>query len=217
MTDTHINKVRQYVQSLTPEIPIWALKLEQYAEENRVPIIDRVSVHFLLQLIRMHQPTTILEIGTAIGYSALRMHEVVPKANIITIEKNEEMFAKAKENITLHEANNYVTVIQGDALEHLKRLLKQEALFDFAFIDAAKGQYEHFFNAIDPLMTKGGIIVSDNVLFREYVTSHSEKIPKRYKNLVSKLQSFNEKIMNHENYHSSIIPLGDGLLVSVKI
>src|SRR5690625_5290523 len=140
MTDTHINKVRQYVQSLTPEIPIWALKLEQYAEENRVPIIDRVSVHFLLQLIRMHQPTTILEIGTAIGYSALRMHEVVPKANIITIEKNEEMFAKAKKNITLHEANNYVTVIQGDALEHLKRLLKQEALFDFAFIDAAKGQ-----------------------------------------------------------------------------
>lgn len=217
MTDAHINNTTQYIQSITPRTPAWASIMEQYAMENRVPIIDRVSVHFLLQLVRMHQPNNVLEIGTAIGYSALRMHEVVPNAKIITVEKNEQMYTVAKQNVALHAANNYVTVIQGDALEQLKRLREQKTVFDFVFIDAAKSQYEQFFNAIDPLVTKGGIIVSDNVLFRSFVANEIKETPKRYKKLVAKLQTFNENMMKHVKYHSSIVPLGDGLLVSVKI
>lgn len=217
MKDAHINNTTQYIQSITPDTPAWASVMEQYASKHRVPIIDRVSVHFLLQLIRMHQPNNVLEIGTAIGYSALRMHEVVPDAKLISIEKNEQMYTVAKENVALHATSDCITVIQGDALEQLKRLREQEKIFDFVFIDAAKSQYEQFFNGIEPLVRKGGIVVSDNVLFRSYVASEIEQVPKRYKNLVTKLQMFNKNMMKHEKYHSSLVPLGDGLLVSVKI
>lgn len=217
MLNAHINTTAQYIQSITPETPAWASTMEQYAVENRVPIIDRVSVHFLLQLIRMHQPKNVLEIGTAIGYSALRMHEIVPNANIITIEKNAQMYTVAKQNVALHATNDCVTVIQGDALEQLKRLREQEIEFDFVFIDAAKSKYEQFFNAVHPLVTEGGIIVSDNVLFRSFVANEIEEAPKRFKHIIAKLQTFNENMMKHEKYHSSIVPIGDGLLVSVKI
>jgi len=216
MKDIHMNKTSQYLQSITPVSSSWAQKLEQYAIENRVPIIDRVSIQVLLQLIRIQTPKNILEIGTAIAYSTLRMHETLPSANIVTIEKNEQMYELAKRNIARYASNDHIDIIHGDAVEELERF-RNDQLFDFVFIDAAKGQYEQYVKLIHPMLNEGAIIVSDNVLFREFVTREQHDVPKRFKSLVKKLTTFNEHMMNHEQYHSSMIPVGDGLLVSVKI
>lgn len=217
MTDAHINKTMQYVQSLSPDLPRWTKDFVQYAEQYRIPIIDEVSLNYLLQLIRVHQPKCILEIGTAIGYSAIHMHKVVPSARIVTIEKDKHIAQVASDNIKTYAQNNSIRIIQGDALIQLELLQKEETTFDFVFIDAAKSQYDKYFKAIDSLVAPGGVVVTDNVLFRGYVTGENKKVPKRFKSLVTKIQSFNENTMIHEQYHSSIIPLGDGLLVSVKI
>lgn len=216
MKANHIDKTMQYIQSLTPSSESWAKRLEAYAAEHRVPIIDAPSMHFIKQLIRIHQPKRILEVGTAIGYSALCMHEAFPEAEIISIEKSDEMYEAAQENIKSYAKNDGINVIKGDALTILDEFSKDES-FDFVFIDAAKGQYERYFQMIDPLVPSGGLIISDNILFRNYVAGVQEELPKRFQSLVKKLKLYNENMMNHEAYHSSIIPIGDGLLISVKI
>ena len=216
MKASHIDKTRQYIESLTPVSTSWAKLLEGYALEHRIPIIEASSMHFIKQLILIHQPKRILEIGTAIGYSALCMHEMLPEAELISIEKNEELYELALANIKAYAKNDKIKVLKGDALTLLERFSKED-MFDFVFIDAAKGQYERFFQMIDPLVRQGGLIVSDNILFRDYVTGVQEELPKRFQSLVKKLKLYNENMMKNEAYHSSIIPIGDGLLISVKI
>lgn len=206
----------QYVDELIPQPPKWAVQLEQYAKVKRIPIIDKVSLQLLLQIILIKQPKNILEIGTAIAYSTLRMHEIVPNAQITSLEKNEMMYEEALRNVELYSQNNHIKIMLGDALETIERLPKEES-FDFVFIDAAKSQYHRYFNAVDPLLIKGGVIVTDNVLFRNLVLASNEEIPKRYKSIVKNLRNFNEQVMSNKNYYSSLIPIGDGLLVSIKL
>ncbi|HZW67139.1 MAG TPA: O-methyltransferase [Pseudogracilibacillus sp.] len=216
MKESHIDKTRQYIESLTPSSSAWAQQLEAYALEHRVPIIEASSMHFIKQQLAIHQPKRILEIGTAIGYSALCMHEMLPEAEIISLEKNEEMYELALGNIKSFAKNDNIKVLKGDAVTLLEQFAKEE-MFDFVFIDAAKGQYERFFQLINPLVPLGGLIISDNILFRGYVTGNQEDIPKRFQTLVTKLKRYNGKMMNNEAYHSSIIPIGDGLLMSLKV
>lgn len=206
----------QYVDELIPQPPKWAVQLEQYAKVKRIPIIDKVSLQLLLQIILIKQPKNILEIGTAIAYSTLRMHEIVPNAQITSLEKNEMMYEEALRNVELYSQNNHIKIMLGDALETIERLPKEES-FDFVFIDAAKSQYHRYFNAVDPLLIKGGVIVTDNVLFRNLVLASNEEIPKRYKSIVKNLRNYNEQVMSNKNYYSSLIPIGDGLLVSIKL
>lgn len=212
----HMINTIQYVDELIPQPPKWAVQLEQYAKVKRIPIIDKVSLQLLLQIILIKQPKNILEIGTAIAYSTLRMHEIVPNAQITSLEKNEMMYEEALRNVELYSQNNHIKIMLGDALETIERLPKEES-FDFVFIDAAKSQYHRYFNAVDPLLIKGGVIVTDNVLFRNLVLASNEEIPKRYKSIVKNLRNFNEQVMSNKNYYSSLIPIGDGLLVSIKL
>lgn len=212
----HMINTIQYVDELIPQPPKWAVQLEQYAKVKRIPIIDKVSLQLLLQIILIKQPKNILEIGTAIAYSTLRMHEIVPNAQITSLEKNEMMYEEALRNVELYSQNNHIKIMLGDALETIERLPKEES-FDFVFIDAAKSQYHRYFNAVDPLLIKGGVIVTDNVLFRNLVLASNEEIPKRYKSIVKNLRNYNEQVMSNKNYYSSLIPIGDGLLVSIKL
>lgn len=212
----HMINTIQYVDELIPQPPKWAVQLEQYAKVKRIPIIDKVSLQLLLQIILIKQPKNILEIGTAIAYSTLRMHEIVPNAQITSLEKNEMMYEEALRNVELYSQNNHIKILLGDALETIERLPKEET-FDFVFIDAAKSQYHRYFNAVDPLLIKGGVIVTDNVLFRNLVLASNEEIPKRYKSIVKNLRNYNEQVMSNKNYYSSLIPIGDGLLVSIKL
>lgn len=216
MNNDHMINTIKYIQNVMPEPSIWAKQIEQYAKQHNVPIIDQVSLQLLLQLVYLKQPKTILEIGTAIAYSTLRIHEIVPDAQITSLEKNEVMYEQAIENVNRYAKNNNINIIHGDALDVIERFLIDKQ-FDFIFIDAAKSQYERYFNRVDPLLIKGGVIVTDNVLFRNLIASTNENIPRRYKTIVNRLREFNKQVMNNKNYHSSLIPIGDGLLISIKL
>ncbi|WP_346393849.1 O-methyltransferase [Virgibacillus pantothenticus] len=188
--------------------------IEQGAKKDRVPIMEPVSMHFVQQIIRLKQPKRILEIGTAIGYSALRMLEAAPDAEIVTMERDVQRYQEAIQNIRTHGAEKQIKILLGDALEMLKNL-QNEALFDVIFIDAAKSQYRRFFELVTPLLANEGIIITDNVLFRGYV-ENPHIAPSRYKKMVEKINDYNYWLMQHPLFTTSIVPIGDGIAISMK-
>lgn len=204
-----------YLNSLLPASSDWQQTLEKQAEIDRVPIMDRISMHFLMQQIRMTRPDRILEIGSAIGYSALCMLEAYPNTSIVTIEKDENRYRQAKRNIKNLNKQDQIEVIFGDAMEIMEQLVNSDTTFDFVFIDAAKGQYRRYFEVADQLLSVGGLIVSDNVLFRDYV-ANPEQAPKRLRKIAEKLRDYNNFLMNHPQYVSTIVPIGDGVALSLK-
>ncbi len=203
-----------YLQSLLESSPEWAKTLEQYAMQNRVPIMEPLSINYLMQLIRIQQPDKILEIGAAIGYSALRMLEARPEASIVTIERDEIRDQEALSNLTAHDAQGKVKLIFGDALE-CSEMIKNNGPFDFLFIDAAKGQYQRFFELYTPMLSEKGIVISDNVLFKGLVASQYETDGRKQK-IANKIRTYNSWLTNHQDFHTTIIPIGDGLAISTK-
>ncbi|WP_079530359.1 O-methyltransferase [Halobacillus hunanensis] len=203
-----------YLQSLLPESSEEVRQLEREARKQGVPIMEPLGIQFLMQLIRLHKPNKLLEIGTAIGYSALRMLEAAPTSSITTIERDEERFHQAVNNVQKFKAEDRIEILHGDALD-LKDKVSQSAPFDFIFIDAAKGKYEEFFHLYAPLLSDNGMIVTDNVLFKGYVADDREAT-KRMKKLAKKIRNFNQWLTTHEHYHTSIVPIGDGVAITVK-
>lgn len=205
--------LKHYLQQTLPKQDDWITELEHQAVEGHVPIMDPVSMQFVLQMIRIKRPKRILEIGTAIGYSTLRMAEACPDALIVTIERDEQRYQQAMLNIRNMQKEDQIKVQCGDALDKINEL--DTEVFDFIFIDAAKGQYKKFFDLTTPLLAKSGVILSDNVLFRGYV-AHPETTPKKYKKMVEKLIAYNEYLSTHPDFNSTIVPIGDGVAVSYK-
>ncbi|WHX27589.1 O-methyltransferase [Virgibacillus halodenitrificans] len=205
--------VKSYLNEILPASPDWAKKLEGEARENHVPIMDRVSMNFVMQLIRIKKPKRILEIGTAIGYSALRMVEASPETKVVTIEKDEVRYQQALNNIKANNKEDRIRVLLGDALEKLKGL--EDNSFDFIFIDAAKGKYRDFFILSERLLVNDGLIISDNVLFRGYVAK-PEEAHRRHEKMVEKIRVYNEWLFKHTNFSTSIVPIGDGVAISLK-
>ncbi|WP_249871016.1 O-methyltransferase [Oceanobacillus saliphilus] len=208
-------KLNNYLIETLPQQHQWVTELEAKAKADNVPIMDRAGIHFVMQLVRMSKPARILEVGTAIGYSALRMLDANPDSSIVTIEKDKERYEEAITTIDKLNRQSKIEVILGDALDKLMELSLQKNTFDLIFIDAAKGQYQRFFELADPMLNKNGIIISDNVLFRGYV-ANPENVPKRYEKMVERLRKYNEMLMNHPNYTTSIVPIGDGVAISYK-
>ncbi|WP_067727327.1 O-methyltransferase [Oceanobacillus damuensis] len=209
-------KLNNYLNEIHPNEHNWINELEIQAKNENVPIMDRVGINFVMQLTRTSKPEKILEIGTAIGYSALRMVEACPDCSIVTIEKDAERYKQAILNISIQNKQDQIKVILGDALDKLMELSAQKHKFDLIFIDAAKGQYQRFFDLAEPMLNKNGMIITDNVLFRGYVAD-PEAVPKRYKKMVEKIRNYNTMLMNHPNYKTSIVPVGDGVAVSLKL
>jgi predicted O-methyltransferase YrrM len=205
-------EMNNYLIDLLPAKEAWIEEMEAEAITDHVPIMDKVSMHFVTQLIRMYQPKRILEIGTAIGYSALRMLQANPEASIVTIERDEERYKQALERIRQQGKENNISVILGDALEEIPKL---DGMFDLVFIDAAKGQYKRFFELASPMLSTGGVILSDNVLFKGYV-AEPEMATGRYKKMVGKIIDYNEWLMQHPHFTTSIVPIGDGVAISVR-
>ncbi|KMJ60232.1 SAM-dependent methyltransferase [Bacillus sp. LL01] len=210
------NKVITYLDSLvSPRNEITA-KMEKLAQEDNVPIMDLVGMETLLQLLRLAQPKRILEIGAAIGYSAIRMAQAIPDVTIVTIERDEHRYMQAKQHIAEASLDNRIDLIFGDALEVFEQV-QQRGRFDLIFIDAAKGQYERFFTMYETLLDDAGVIITDNVLFRGLVAENHEAIePKRIRNLVKKIDCYNRWLMEHPNYITTIMPVGDGIAISKK-
>jgi predicted O-methyltransferase YrrM len=207
-------KVDKYLQSLIPERVGLVKEMEEYAEIEHVPIMEPEGIETLLQLLRIHRPHTILELGTAIGYSTIRMAQTLPEARIVTIERIEKRMDAAKENFVKSGCNDRITLIESDALEAFEQV-QQHGPFDLIFVDAAKGQYRRFFELYEPLLGDNGIIVTDNVLFKGLVAEELESItPRRKRGLIKRIQNFNLWLINHPDYDTVILPIGDGIAIS---
>jgi predicted O-methyltransferase YrrM len=186
------------------------LDLKKYALENDVPIMKLETKEFLKSLIKMKNPKTILEIGTAIGYSSL-IFDKYSKANIVTIEKSQKMSEIAEKNFEKYAKNN-IHLINMDAVKALDEINQG---FDFIFIDANKAQYKYYFDIVKNKLNDDGIIVCDNVLFRGEI-SNDNLLEKRHVTIVKRLRKFLSYITYLEEFHTSIIPIGDGITISIR-
>lgn len=212
MDNINEGHIVEYIRNLVPEKS--QLKdLEAYAVKNHIPIVEPEVAQLLRVLIKMQRPRNILEVGTAIGYSAIVMAKNTGEDTRITsIERRKDMVQLARENIDKYQFNNKIRVIEGDAGEILPSI---EENYDFIFLDAAKGQYMDFFNEAIRLLKAGGIIVSDNVLFKGMVSS-DKLVIRRKKTIVKRLRSFLKYINQIDGFTSSIIPIGDGLAITYR-
>lgn len=208
------DQLHEYIEKMIPARPALLEKMEQYAKENNVPIMELAGIEALLQLLRIQKPKAILEVGTAIGYSALRMAFALPSCKIITIERDAERYKLAEQYIQEAGKDSHIHIIKGDALE-CEAEIKDYAPFDAIFIDAAKGQYKRFFDLYASYLGADGVIITDNVLFKGLVCE-SDIENKRIRNLVSKINDFNHWLMNHPDYTTIILPVGDGVAITKK-
>jgi predicted O-methyltransferase YrrM len=207
-------KLSAYIDGLFADRNALLSEMEKYASEHHVPIMELAGMETMLQLLRIHRSKRILEVGTAIGYSALRMATALPEAEIITIERDIERIQIAKEFIERSGKAEQIILIEGDALE-VEDVVRRHGPFDAIFIDAAKGQYKKFFELYARYLTAEGMVVTDNVLFKGLV-AEAEIDSKRTRNLVKKIDDFNQWLMNHAEYDSVILPVGDGIAISKK-
>lgn len=200
---------------LNLEFDEFDLELKKYAHENNVPIIFDEGLAFLEGIITLKRPKRILEIGTAIGYSAIRMHKVC-SSEIYTIERNELMYNKALENISKANLEDHIHVIYCDALEAFEFVKNLE--FDMIFIDAAKAQYLKFFDLYTPLLSKHGAVVCDNMLFHGLVEDSEgyQNQTRAVRGLIRKLANFHKALLENKDYKTSIYDIGDGMSISVK-
>lgn len=204
-----------YLESLLPEPENWIKELEEQASTDGIPIMDSVSMQFVMQVVRLRNPKRILELGTAIGYSSLQMLAASPESHIVTIERDERCFKQAQKNIALQQKQDQIDVLFGDALD-MEQEVTERGPFDLLFIDAAKGQYQRFFNLYHPMVVKGGVILTDNVLFKGYVENPNKQEHSRFSKLGQKIRQYNDWLCRHDDYITSIVPIGDGIAVSYK-
>ena len=191
------------------------LSLKEYAKNNNVPIIFDEGLAFLESIISLKQPKKILEIGTAIGYSAIRMHQVCG-SEIYTIERDPIMYEQARKNINIAGFQNSINIIFKDALEAFDDI--KDLKFDMIFIDAAKAQYMKFFDIYSPLLNEKGVIVCDNMLFHGLVLDDENflKQSRSVRGLIRKLGNFHKALLENDKFKTSIFDIGDGMSISVK-
>lgn len=185
------------------------LEMKEYAKKNFVPIIRDANLEYLKNLIIENNVLNILEIGTAIGYSAISFALIDKNIKITTIEKDKEMIKIAKENIKKLKLQKQIKLIKGDALEVLV-----DDKFDLIFIDAAKSKYINFFEKYAPLLNKNGIIVSDNVDLLDLQRLTNSK---KSKKLVEKMKEYKSYLVSLKDYKTEFISVGDGFAITKKI
>lgn len=191
------------------------LELKAYAKENNVPIIFDEGLAFLETILCIKKPVRILEIGTAIAYSAIRMHKACG-ALVTTIERNEKMYELAKQNVKKANLEDKIEIIFKDALEAFEEASKHT--YDLIFIDAAKAQYTKFFDLYTPLLNSKGVVVCDNMLFHGLVSDEQSYAnqTRAVRGLIRKLANFHNELLKNPDYHTSVFDIGDGMAVSVK-
>ena len=203
-----------YINSLDRGNTPFLNQLEMDALKNQVPIIRRETQSLLKVLLRIKTPSRILEVGTAVGFSALLMSTYGPEnCRITTIENYDKRIPIARENFKKVGKEEQITLLEGDAREILKTL---EEPFDFIFMDAAKGQYIHFLPDILRLLSRGGILISDNVLQDGDIIESHFAVERRNRTIYKRMREYLSALKNSDVLETSILPLGDGVALSVK-
>lgn len=189
-------------------------EIEREALDSYVPIIRKETKSLLKVLLSLKRPMKILEVGTAVGYSALVMNAYAPKGcHITTIENYEKRIPIARENFRRAGRENEITLVEGDALEVMKQLADS---YDFIFMDAAKGQYIHYLPEALRLLESGGLLVSDNVLQDGDVIESRFAVERRNRTIHSRMREYLFELKHNQELTTSIVPLGDGVALSVK-
>lgn len=188
--------------------------IEREALDSYVPIIRKEMQSFLKLLLSIQKPMRVLEVGTAVGFSALLMSEYLPDgATITTIENYDKRIPIARKNFERAAKEHMITLLEGDAQEVLKTL---EGEYDFIFMDAAKGQYIHFLPDILRLLRTGGLLVSDNVMQEGTIVESRFGVERRDRTIHARMREYLYVLKHHEALITSIVPLGDGVALSVK-
>lgn len=207
-------RLATFINSLDAGNASYLNELERYAKKTNVPIIRTEMQSLLKFLLAMKEPKEILEVGTAIGFSALLMSEYGPKdCHITTIEKYEKRIPLARENFKKAGKEEAITLLEGDATEILQTL---EGSYDFIFMDAAKGQYINFLPDILRLLKVGGLLISDNVLQDGDIIESRFAVTRRNRTIHARMREYLYELKHHEDLETVILPVGDGVTISVR-
>ena len=207
-------RLRTFINSLDRGNAEWLDEVERRALSDRVPIVRKEMQGLLRFLLAAKRPRAILEVGTAVGFSALLMSEYMPDGcRITTIENEEKRIAMARENIRRAGREDRITLLEGDAGEILKDL---SGPFDFIFMDAAKGQYLSFFPEVLRLLCPGGLLVSDNVLQDGDLLESRYAVRRRDRTIHARMREYLYGLTHHPDLETAVLPVADGVTVSVR-
>lgn len=207
-------RIVTFINSMETENSEILEAIEREALDTNVPIIRKETQSFLKILLSVQKPMRILEVGTAVGFSALLMSEYLQDgASITTIENYEKRIPIARENFRRAGKESMITLLEGDAQDVLKML---DGEYDFIFMDAAKGQYIHFLQDVLRLLKNGGLLVSDNVLQDGTILESRFGVERRDRTIHARMREYLYVLKHHKELLTSIVPLGDGVAVSVK-
>ena len=207
-------RIRTFINSLDTQNSEILEEIEKEALDTYVPIIRKEMQSFLKVLLKIQKPMSILEVGTAVGFSALLMSEYMPEGgHITTIENYDKRIPIARANFKRAGREDMITLIEGDALEVMKDM---EGSYDMIFMDAAKGQYINYFPHVMRLLKKGGLIISDNVLQDGDIIESRYAIERRNRTIHGRMRDYLYELKHNDELVTSIIPLGDGVALSYK-
>lgn len=207
-------RLTAFIESMRVDLPADLQEIERQALRDQVPIIRPGTQGLIRVLLQMKAPSRILEVGTAVGFSALFMRESLPSpCPILTIERDEERVRQARENFARCGAEEQITLLEGDAAELLPTL---EGPFDFIFMDAAKGQYIHFLPQILRLLPEGGVLLSDNILQEGDILESKYVVTRRNRTIYKRMRQYLTALTDHPQLCTTVLGTGDGAAISVK-
>ena len=212
--DDNEERISVFINSLEREDDPFLEQLECEARREQIPVIRHEMISFLQLMVMISKPARILEVGTAVGFSALVMAKVMPpESTLITIEQDPQRVKRAVSNIHSSPWGSRISVIEGDAGKILPSL---EGEFDLVFMDAAKGQYIHFLPPVLSLLTPGGLLITDNVLRGGDILESHYALERRNRTIHKRMREYLEELKNSPLLDTSVIPLGDGVALSRK-
>lgn len=208
-------RLTTYIDSLSWQIPEYLKAVEKEALANEVPVIRRSMQTLLVFLLQVRKPKAILEIGTAIGFSGMLMSEAAGEGEIDTIEKVPMRLKEAKRNFKKYGKTDRIHLYEGDAADVLQELSNKGKKYDFIFMDAAKGQYLNFLPFVLELLPEGGMLVTDNVLQDGDVIQSRYAVTRRDRTIHGRMREYLYLLTHSENLDTVILPVGDGVTLSV--
>jgi len=210
-------RFESFLESLPDDLPEYLLDLELENIRANIPIIRKGSQRLIRFMLELKKPVKVLEVGTATGFSSIFMLEFLDKkAGITTIEKMEERIDKAEETFRNLDKNKQITLIKGDAMEILADLVSKNKMFDFIFMDAAKGQYINFFENIKKLLVPGGMLITDNMLQEGRLLDSRYTVVRRDRTIHQRMREYVNVLMTDKNFETILLASGDGMAVSIK-
>ena len=187
-------------------------QMEKYADEKGVPIMEKDGIEFLTEFIKLNKVKNILEIGSAIGYSAINMALAGSDVTVTTIERDKDRYIEAVKNVKKIGLDDRITLILADALD-----FNSSEEFDLIFIDAAKSQYIKFFEKFSCNLKNKGYIVTDNIKFHGFTYSDKSKLSRNLRQLITKLEKYIEFLKNNKEFKTRFFDVGDGIAISRRV